>query len=195
MEEISVGTVKQHKKRIRRTAIEVIMDSIRLSGLVSKRIASVCVLILIVLLLLTGCAKRQPPPPQVTFRVYTETFTNNGLPFYMLFRMVDTQVFLTETYGDVAGKVFVQPPDISILASQSIVPGQHMKINVVKPENSAIGIYCLFTEPGDQWKLRIVPPLYDNYKVKLEENSIREVEMMSDQKKGLLQRLFSKDES
>jgi predicted component of type VI protein secretion system len=147
-----------------------------------------------VVLLLTACAKREPPPPQITFRVHTESSTNNGQPFYMLFRMVDTQVFLTETYRDVAAKMFVQPPDMSILAAQSVVPGENLKINVVKPESNAIGIYCLFTDPGDQWKLRIVPPLYDNYKVKLEENSIHEVEMRSGQKKGLLQRLFSKDE-
>ena len=169
------------------------MGSISRSALVSKRIVFMIMPAVMALLLLTACAKREPPPPQVTFRVHTESSTNNGQPFYMLFRMVDTQLFLTESYRDVVAKMFVQPCDTSILAAQSVVPGEILKVNVIKPENNAIGIYCLFTEPGDQWKLRIVQPLYDNYKLKLEENSIHEVDIRTG-KKGLLQRLFSKDE-
>lgn len=43
------------------------------------------------------------------------------------------------------------------------------------PKKSDIGIYGLFTQPGNSWKLMIPKPLEKKYRITIETNNIKQV--------------------
>jgi hypothetical protein len=131
-----------------------------------KRLAG-CMLLLGVLAVASGCA-------HMTLTVKANYDTNRGNPVYVLVRSVNEKAFLTESYQDVIGIVFKDPPDPSILAYQVIVPGQKQKLRVEKPADTPIGVYCLYTEPDEQWKMMLPQPLHSRYLILLEKNRITE---------------------
>ena len=109
----------------------------------------------------------------ITLTVRSDVDANNGQPVYLLVRSVTAKEFLTESYQDIAGKVFVDT-DPSILAYQVILPGQKQKIKIEEPGDAPLGVYCLFTEPSDQWKMMLPQPLHFRYQITLEEDRIVE---------------------
>lgn len=90
---------------------------------------------------------------QLELIVHSDQETNQGLPFRMLVRTVDLKTYVEESYADVASKVM--SPDDSILGSVVIFPGKQARVPVDRPANAPLGVYFLFTRPGDPWKLRI----------------------------------------
>jgi len=151
------------------------------------------IFIMLMLGIITGCALNKDLPPQLTIVVKSNSGTNNGVPFHIALRAVDTQIFLTDSYQDVAGLIFSTPPDTSVLGTSAIIPGSTREISVNKPEDMPVGIYCLFTEPGEEWKMMLPQPLYPKYTISLEQNRIIETEKLFHKKKGLIQRIFSSD--
>lgn len=143
--------------------------------------------------MLFACATK-PEPPQVMLIVQSDIRTNNGQSFYMLIRSVDTQIFLTESYPDVSNMVFSVPKDKSVLAAVPVIPGVEQKVSVKKPEDTPLAIYCLFTEPGDQWKILMSPPLESRYILHLKNHRIIETQRSFHKKRGLFQRWFSSEE-
>ena len=142
-----------------------------------------------------GCAKKAGPatPPQITFVIRSTTATNNGQPFYVVIRSCNSGEFVTNSYESVAGSVFASPPDPDVLASREVLPGYERKIMVDKPESDAVGVYCLFTEPGDEWKTMLPQPLESKYEVTLGKNVVVKTDRFVRQRKGLIQRIFSRD--
>ena len=133
----------------------------------SKRLTG-GVLILGVLLGSSGCFFKH-----ITLTVRSNINTNKGQPVYLLVRSVTAKEFLTESYQDIAGKLFADT-DPSVLAYQVILPGQKQKIKIEEPGNAPLGVYCLFTEPSDQWKMMLPHPLHFRYQITLEEDRIVE---------------------
>lgn len=152
------------------------------------------IFIILSLSIITGCALNKDLPPQLTLVVKSNSGTNNGVPFHIALRSVDTQVFLTDSYQDVAEVIFSTPPDTSVLGTAAIIPGSKREISVNRPEDMPVGIYCLFTEPGEEWKMMLSQPLYSKYTISLEQNRIIETEKIFHKKKGLIQRIFSSDQ-
>lgn len=144
--------------------------------------------------MLSAACAGKPMPPQTMLVVQSDLKTNNGQSFYMLIRSVDTQIFLTESYPDVSNMVFAIPKDKSVLAAVPVIPGVEQKVSVKKPEDTPLAIYCLFTEPGDQWKILMSPPLESRYIINLKNNRIIETRRTFHKKRGLFQRWFSSEE-
>lgn len=142
-----------------------------------------------------GCAKKAGPatPPQITFVIESTTATNNGQPFYVVIRSCNSGEFVTNSYESVAGSVFANPPDPNVLAFREILPGYEQKIMANMPETDAAGVYCLFTEPGDEWKTMLPQPLESKYEVTLGKNEIVKTERFVRKRKGFIQRIFSRD--
>ena len=144
-----------------RRLLRVLVSGIILSGLVAGA---------------GGCGKKQVAPPQIKFTIKSKDDTNAGRPFYIAIRNVNANQFLTDTYQGVAEKIFSDPPSPSVLAAQAIVPGEKLKIRVLKPDQNDVGIYCFFTEPSDPWKILLQQPLADKYKIVLDLNKIKQSE-------------------
>ncbi len=98
---------------------------------------------------------------------------NNSKPFYVVIRKVTKTNFLIDDYNKIAEMVYSDPPDESLLGWHVMLPGQKKDINVKKPDNSSIGIYGLFTNPGKNWKIMIDSPLGSKYKIDLLDNNLK----------------------
>lgn len=153
-----------------------------------------CLLLMLLCFCLCACAAGTPQPPQISLNIETTSQANNGKSFYLVARAVDTQTFLMDSYQDITQIVFSNPPDPSILKAEPILPGNDPQIEIRKPEEKALGIYCMFTEPGDQWKMLLPQPLHDRYILNIEGNRILEAEKIYHKRRGLLQRIFSSDD-
>lgn len=106
--------------------------------------------------------------------VASDPKTNGGAPFYAVVRAIDGTAYVTDAYETVASKVFAPQPDPSILRSVVIYPGQDQTIRIEKPpqEPTGVGIYFLFTAPGERWKAWRNPPLPKSVDIELAGNQI-----------------------
>lgn len=131
------------------------------------RIALVSTLALIMVAgCLCGCGgKKALSHSRVTFTVTPEPGINDAQPFYVVIREVNKKSFLMENYDKIADSVYADPPDKSLLGSQVILPGKTEVIKVAIPSESDIGIYALFTRPGENWKIMITKPLGSKYDI------------------------------
>ena len=135
-----------------------------------KSIATkICLFLLIAFL--AGCGSKN-----ITINISSTPETNERRLFYVVVRSVEEKAFLVEGYQTIASKTLQAPPDKSVLASEPIYPGQDREIIVKKPENKAIAVYFLFTNPGDKWKLLVPKPLPSDYEIGLDGNQIVEHE-------------------
>ena len=130
------------------------------------------VLSIVAVVFCSSCSSRRPPPPQMKLHVQTDSATNDGQLFYMLVRAVSDKQFLTESYQTVAGMVFTDPPDKTVVGSHVILPGNTQELQVLQPEESPAAFYFLFTNPGDQWKKIIDQPLASAYNIKIQKNDV-----------------------
>lgn len=146
-----------------------------LFSLLSKRVIRLlgCALLTAVLLNVVGCGGRKPiPPPQMTITVETNSKINGGQVFYFVMRSINEKQFLTDTYQAVAGIVFADPPDSSVLASQAIFPGLRQTFKVPQPTQNSVGFYFMFTDPADEWKKIISQPLATGYTIHIDKDQV-----------------------
>lgn len=128
---------------------------------------------LMVLLSTVGCgSRRPPPPPQMKLFLHSDPAINNGQLFYMVVRAINDKQFLTESYQTVAGMVFSDPADKTVLGVHVILPGNKQEFSVEQPEQNSVAFYFLFTDPGDQWKKLVSQPLASSYDVKIEKTGV-----------------------
>ena len=132
-----------------------------------------------------GGKKKPVPPPKITFTIKSDFETNYAQPFYLLFRTVNEQQFVTESYQDVAKIVFASPPDASVLGNHAVLPGEKEEMDIDKPMKDSVGVYGLFTEPSRQWKVMLSSPLDSEYVIAFKKNT-----MTVKKKKGLFRRLI-----
>lgn len=55
-----------------------------------------------------------------------------------------------------------------------IYPGIKAKLSFKKPEGVPVGVYFLFSQPGERWKISKVQPLPSSMDFDLDKNSIKE---------------------
>jgi hypothetical protein len=110
----------------------------------------------------------------MTLTLKADYNSNRGQPVYVLIRSVNEKSFLTESYQDISNIIFKDPPDPSILSYDVILPGQKQKIKIEKPANASVGVYGLFSEPDEEWKMILPQPFHYRYLVTLERNRIVE---------------------
>lgn len=121
-----------------------------------------CIVSLAVLLSLAGCGSTG-----TSVVVTSQEVTNGGRPFYAVVRSVEQATHLTDTYESIAAKVFANPADPSVLAAQVIYPGVEATVEVQPSETLPLGVYFLFTEPGERWKVLQPKPLPSSMQIDL----------------------------
>jgi hypothetical protein len=102
--------------------------------------------------LLFGCAS--------TSRVYVRSTsqTNDGNTLYMMVRAADRST-AAEEYQEVASRLFAEPPDPTVLASQPLFPGNSASVTLDENSKKDVVIYFFFTEPGPRWRVTLPRPL------------------------------------
>jgi hypothetical protein len=123
---------------------------------------------------------------KMTVVVESKRDTNKGQPFYIVFRSVTVNEFLTQTYQDVAGLVFAKTDDASLLGTHLVIPGEEFELTIEQPAKNSLGVYGFFTQPGDKWKMMIPQPLKNKYLIYLESNGL----LRAKEKKGLLKKML-----
>jgi hypothetical protein len=140
-------------------------DPSRRTGRVSSALVA---LVSLVSLFGLGCSSA----PEVTVEVTSTAETNGGRPFYAVTRSVEQTTYITDTYEGIAARIFATPPDPTILKAEVIYPGVPATWTVEQPEGLSVGVYFMFTDPGDGWKIVRSPPLPTTIEVELGVNSV-----------------------
>jgi hypothetical protein len=121
-----------------------------------------------------GCAGQNPTTEtQITLNVHSVSKANDGQLFYMVVRDINQKQFLTDTYQSVAGMVFADPQDSSVLSAQAIFPGHDQTLTVSQPAKNQLAVYFLFTNPGDHWKKMVSQPLGADYEIKIDKDQVK----------------------
>lgn len=135
---------------------------------------------LVLLLCLPGCfiaklfGKNPDAPQDVTVRVTCPPAANEGRPFYLLLRTVDTKSWLSDTYDALAAKVMT--PDATVLQTVVLFPGgDNLPVRVSVPAKTSVGISFLFTTPTGSWQTRFDPPVPETIDIALQNSAIRTV--------------------
>jgi len=118
-------------------------------------------------LLGAGCSSTR-----VSVKVESKPEANGGAPFYMVVRAVEQASFVTESYESVAAKMLASPADPTVLKAEVVYPGDAKEVVVEKPKDQGLGVYFLFTKPGERWKTARNAPLPDDISVVLGSNQI-----------------------
>lgn len=98
--------------------------------------------------------------------------TNSGRPVYVLVRTVNENEFLTDSYRRISGLVYPNSGDPSVLKVLLVWPNRAQNVEVEVPKEKSVGIYCIFTKPGDQWKLLLTEPMKPEYTAVLQDSTI-----------------------
>ena len=119
---------------------------------------------------LSGCAA------STRITVHSTSRTNNGDSMYMMVRSWDGKPTSGEGYQDVVGKVFVEPPDPTVLMARPIVPGEE-KTTVTVDEDMAkeVVVYFFFTDPGPGWQVPLRRPLPSEVDIDLGRREVERV--------------------
>lgn len=115
---------------------------------------------------LFGCAKNK-----MSIKIQSNYNANDEQPVCIVIRSVNYNNFLTESYQDIAGMVYANPPNSTVIASHIILPGTKEKIEIEIPPKELVGVYSLFKEP-DIWKIILRRPFDSKYYIILEQNRI-----------------------
>lgn len=120
-----------------------------------------------------GCA-------QTTTRVIIDVpeSTNEGSPLHMMIRAIPDSLE-QETYEQAAAKMFVQPPDESIVATQPVFPGERAAISLPDVGKSDVVLYFFFTtpDPKDGFRVPIRRPIPAEIFVVLGEHKVDRVQV------------------
>lgn len=138
--------------------------------------------------MLSGCGggKSAPAPKPMDLDVKVGSAANDGKVFYMVVRSLTDKQFMTDSYQDVAGLAFSEPPDPSVLGTFALIPGKNETLKVMKPTQNSLALYFLFTNPSDQWKNIEGQPLAKAYSVALGKDQVA----IQPKKKSLLMRIL-----
>jgi hypothetical protein len=110
--------------------------------------------------------------------VHATPQTNDGNTMYMAVRTWDGKPTSGERYQEVAARLFNEPPDPAILATQPILPGTD-KVSVTVDESVAkeVMIYFFFTDPGPGWQVPLRRPMPSEVDIDLGRHQVENVRM------------------
>lgn len=118
------------------------------------------------LLFLSSCFQTRGED-EMTVQVRTTRSTNRGTPLYIVIKETSMANFLIEDYHHIATQSFWKEEDPTNLTKKILVPGKTNKFNLPIPNNKSVGIYFIFTNPGECWKYFIDQPQSKNVKILL----------------------------
>ncbi len=122
-----------------------------------------------------GCAgnKFLHQKKKVTFCIKADKSANNAQPLYIVIRDVDKKSFLIEDYDEIADLVYTDSLEESLLTWHVVLPGGKEDIAVEVPGKADVGIYAMFTKPEENWKIMFERPLESEYKIIIQDNSLK----------------------
>ena len=127
------------------------------------------------LLLLAGCLQTKNED-EVTFLIKTTKMTNQGTPLYVVIKETNMAQFLTQYYHQIAAQSFWKEDDATTLVKKVLVPGTTNKITLASPgKDKSLGVYFLFTKPGESWKYILNKPKSEKVKILLGETEYKSV--------------------
>jgi type VI secretion system VasD/TssJ family lipoprotein len=132
-------------------------------------------LLLAISLLLSGCLQTKKNEG-ITFLIRTTKTTNKGTPLYVLLKETSMAQFLTQDYHEIAAQTSWKEGDESNLVKKVLVPGTTNKITLPLPgKDKSVGVYFLFTNPGESWKYILDKPKAEKVKILLGEREYKSV--------------------
>ena len=131
-------------------------------------------IVLLIMVSIFGCAGNKPLlQKKVTFCINPDKSANNSQPLYIVIRDISKKSFLIEEYNEIADLVYTDPPSESLLTWHVVIPGRKEEITVEVPGKSDIGIYAMFTQPEENWKIMFERPLESEYEIIIQDNSLK----------------------
>jgi predicted component of type VI protein secretion system len=107
-----------------------------------------------------GGAKPQikPKEPPLHLEITAGKDTNHGGPLYVVVRKLEQAGFLADDYDAIADRLFVEPRDPSVLRKAIVRPGNVVIVEADRElaDGEILGIYFLFSVPGDAWRLAVL---------------------------------------
>ncbi len=130
---------------------------------------------LIALILCSGCF-REKNADEVTFLIKTTKNTNQGTPLYVVLKETNMAQFLTQDYHEIAAQSFWKEEEEIGGTKMVLVPGSTNQIALPSPgKDKSIGVYFLFTNPGESWKYILDKPKAEKVKILLGEREYTSV--------------------
>lgn len=129
----------------------------------------------LLLMSLTGCLETKKND-EITLLVRTKKSTNAGTPLYVVIKETTMAKFLTQDYNEIASQSFWKEEESSNMVKKVLVPGTTNKITLpVPPKDKSLGVYFLFTNPGECWKYILSKPKPEKVKILLGEKEYEAV--------------------
>jgi predicted component of type VI protein secretion system len=116
-----------------------------------------------------GAAAQVRKPAPVHLEITAGKDTNHGGPLYVVVRKLDQAGFLADDYDAIADRLFAEPRDLSILRKVIVRPGQAITVDADRDlaDGEILGIYFLFSVPGDSWRLAITDRAIQRIQIQL----------------------------
>lgn len=113
---------------------------------------------------------------EVTFLIKTTKETNQGTPLYVVLKETNMAQFLTQDYHEIAAQSFWKEEDGAGAVKMVLVPGSTNKVTLPAPgKDKSVGVYFLFTNPGESWKYILDKPKAEKVKILLGEREYKSV--------------------
>jgi len=116
----------------------------------------------VIIAAVAGCGAAPPKPtpkePPLEVQITAGRDTNHGGPLYVVVRKLEQAGFLADDYDAIADKLFVEPRDPALLRKAIVRPGNVMTVEADRAlaDGEILGIYFLFSVPGDAWRLAVL---------------------------------------
>jgi predicted component of type VI protein secretion system len=121
---------------------------------------------------LAACGGQTPQvrakPAPVHLDITAGKDANQGGTFYVVVRKIDQAGFLADDYDAIADRLFVEPPDPSVLRKVIVRPGSALTVDADRAgDGEVLGVYFLLSVPGDAWRLAIGDRKIDRVRIVL----------------------------
>lgn len=124
-------------------------------------------LALIIAAILPGCFQMKGAE-STTVQIRTKKTTNDGTALYVVIKESSMANFLMDDYDEIATQAFLKEDEKIYLTKTILVPGKTEKLKIpVIEKGKSIGIYFIFTNPGECWKCFVDNPQSKNVKILL----------------------------
>jgi predicted component of type VI protein secretion system len=129
----------------------------------------------LITLCFTGCYQTKKEG-EVTFLIKTTQETNQGAPLYVVLRETNMAQFLIQDYHEIAAQSFWKEENQPGTVKMVLIPGSTNKITLPVPgKDKSVGVYFLFTNPGESWKYILDKPKAEKVKILLGEREYKSV--------------------
>ena len=102
-------------------------------------------------ILLTNCAMLSRNETNIV-QIKTTKSTNHGSPVYVIIKNADLAEFLRDDYQKIVTEELLSEEKKDSVQKICLLPGMTKTLYLPNSKKGLVGIYCMFTDPGDEWK-------------------------------------------